>query len=248
MARSLEWLHAESFELGRNIITEMTIKRRSKKRMPLMKKIFKLLAVFIGLALLAVFLLILLTPWMDRWGATEAEIQAVFPGDELVPAPASIVNRSINIQASPEQIYPWLLQIGADKGGWYSYDWLETLANCPNTNAEYIHPEWQNLQVGDSVLMCPGDFAPPPYIVAQLHPNHAIVMGHKEDGEWVDLYQFVLAQKADGSSRLTLRTRTMMVGGIWNIVHPIAFMMEQQMLHTVKERAEGLNSLASVGQ
>ena len=205
-----------------------------------MKKFLKIAAVFAGLIALLVIAIILLTPWMDRWGAIDAEIQAAYPGDELVPAPASFVNRAVTIQASPEQIYPWLLQIGADKGGWYSYDWLETLANCPNTNADRIHAEWQNLEVGDPVLMCPGEFAPPPYVVAQLHPDQAIVMGHQENSEWVDLYQFVLVPQTDGSTRLVLRTRTMMVGGIWNVVHPIAFMMEQRMLHGVKERAEKL--------
>lgn len=203
-----------------------------------MKTFLKTIAALAALAALFVLSVILLRPLMDRWGATEAEVAATFPGDELVQNPARFINRAITIQASPEQIYPWLLQIGADKGGWYSYDWLETLANCPNTNAERIHSEWQNLQVGDPVRMCPGEFAPPPYIVAQIYPNKAIVMGHQENGEWVDLYQFVLVPQADGATRLILRTRTMMVGGIWDAVHPIAFMMEQQMLRGVKERAE----------
>jgi len=205
-----------------------------------MKKFLKIVAVLAGLAVLAILAVILLTPWMNRWGATDEEIAAALPGDELVPTPASFINRALTIYAKPEQIYPWLVQIGADKGDWYSYDWLETLANCPNTNADRIHEEWQNLEVGDLVLMCPGEFAPPPYIVAQLHPNQAIVMGHQGNDEWVDLYQFVIVQQADDSSRLILRTRTMMVGGIWNVFHPIAFTMEQRMLRTVKERAETL--------
>lgn len=208
-----------------------------------MKKFLKVLAILVALFVLSV---ILLRPVMDRWGATEAEIAATFPGDELVPAPARFINRAITIQASPEQIYPWLVQIGADKGGWYSYDRLETLANCPNTNAKRIHSEWQNLQVGDPILMCPGETAPPPYIVAQLHPNQAIVMGHQENDAWVDLYQFVLVPQAEGSTRLVLRTRTMMVGGIWEVVYPIAFMMEQKMLRIVKDRAEHTEPVLAV--
>jgi hypothetical protein len=205
-----------------------------------MKTFLKITAVLALLAALFVLTLVLLRPWIDNLGATEAEIAATFPGDELVPEPARFNNRAITIQAAPEQIYPWLLQTGADKGGWYSYDWLETLANCPNTNADRIHSEWQNLQVGDPVLMCPGEFAPPPYIVAQLHPNQAIVMGHQDGGEWVDLYQFVLVPQADGSTRLIMRTRTMMTGGIWEMLYPISFMMEQEMMRGVKERAEGM--------
>jgi hypothetical protein len=217
-----------------------------------MKKLLIIVAIIVGLAIAAILTVVILTPTMDRWGATDTEVHAAFLGDELVPAPAKFANRAITIQAKPEQIYPWLLQIGSDKGGWYSYDWLETAFNCPNTNADRVHPEWQGLAVGDEVLMCPGEFAPPPYVVAQLHPNQALVMGHQEDGfghqedgfghrenaEWVDLYQFVLIPQTDGSTRLVLRTRTMMVGGMWNIFHPMAFIMEQEMLRGIKVRAE----------
>ena len=203
-----------------------------------MKKLLILIAILASIAIIAILTIVLLTPWMDRWGATEAEINAAFLGDELVPHPDSFINRAITIQAAPEQIYPWLIQIGSDKGGWYSYEKLETMAGCAMINADSIHPEWQNLQVGDPVRMCSGETAPPPYIVAQLHPNQALVIGHQEGEEWVDLYQFVLLPQTDGSTRLVLRTRTMMTGGIWNIVHPIAFMMEHGLLQGVKARAE----------
>ncbi len=205
-----------------------------------MKKFLKILAVLAGLAALLAITLILLTPWMDRWGTTDAEIEATYPGDELVPTPKSFVNRAITINAKPEQIYPWILQIGAEKGGWYSYDWLETLINCPITNADRLHDEWQTLQVGDVVKMCPGEFAPPPYLVAQLHPNQAVVLGHQENGQWVDLWQFVLIPQADGSTRLILRTRTLMTGGFWDIIHPGVFIMERGMLNGIKQRAEKL--------
>jgi hypothetical protein len=63
-------------------------------------------------------------------------------------------------------------------------------------------------------------------------------MGHKENGKWVDLWQFVILPQADGSSRLILRTRTMAVGGFWDIIHPGVFIMERGLLLGVKERAE----------
>jgi hypothetical protein len=206
-----------------------------------MKKLLSILALLAGLVLLAVVASILLTPWMDRYGATDAELAALYPGDELVPDPASFVNRAITIEAGPEAIYPWLLQLDANEGGWYSYDWLETnLLRCPMVNADRIHPEWQHLQVGDPVHMCPGEEGPPPYVVAQVHPNQAIVLGHQEGEEWVDLYQFVIVPQADGSSRLILRTRTMMTGGLWDLIHPGVFLMERGMLHGIKTRAEAL--------
>jgi hypothetical protein len=206
-----------------------------------MKKFLKVIGILAGLVVLGVAVVALLTPWMDRWGATDEEIAAAFPGDELLPEPASIVNRAITIQAAPEYIYPWIVQLDARKGGWYSYTWLETyLLRCPMVNADRIHPEWQNLKVGDEVRMCPNEPAPPPYIVAQIFPDRAIVMGHQENGEWVDLYQFVILPQADGSSRLILRTRTMTVGGFWTVFHPGFFIMERGMLLGIKERAEAL--------
>lgn len=205
-----------------------------------MKKLLIIVAAVAGLAIVVVVTMSLLTPTMDRWGASGGEIAATFPGDELVPDPKSFVNHAITIQATPEQIYPWLLQLGADKGGMYSYTALEGLIRCPMVNADRIHEEWQNLQVGDPVKLCAGDFAPPPYIVAQLHPNQAVVLGHQENGKWVDLWQFVLVPQSDGSTRLILRTRTQMVGGFWDIIHPGVFVMERGLLNGTKERAEGM--------
>ncbi len=199
-----------------------------------------LLGILVGLIILGVILVVLLTPWMDRWGASQEEIAATYPGDELVASPASFVNRAITIDARPEHIYPWLVQLGAGKGGFYTYTSLEKLIGCPLVNANSIHDEWQNLQVGDEVKMCPKEPAPPPYIVAQIHPNRAIVLGHQDNGKWVDLWQFVLIPQSDGSTRLILRTRTMMVGGFWNIIHPGVFIMEYGMLNGIKTRAEKL--------
>jgi hypothetical protein len=203
-----------------------------------MKNFLILIAVLMGLVVVGVFIAILLTPWMDRWGATDEEVNASFPGDELVPNPNSFVNRAVTIQASPEKIYPWLVQLGGGKGGLYSYSFLERLMRCPLVNADRIHEEWQNLQVGDEVKMCPDQPAPPPYIVAQIHPNQALVLGHMENDKWVDLWQFVLVPQLDGSTRLILRTRTMMTGGFWDIIHPGVFIMERGMLYGIKQRAE----------
>lgn len=203
-----------------------------------MKKFVKILGFCVLFVALLVVTVILLTPWMDRWGATDAELTAVFPGDELVPTPASFVNHVVTIYAEPEDIYPWLIQLGAGKGGFYSFTAIEKLINCPITNADRIHDEWQDLMVGDEIKMCPNEPAPPPYLVAQIEPNRALVLGHKENGEWVDLWQFVLVPQMDGSTRLILRTRTMMTGGFWDIIHPGVFFMERGLLLGVKERIE----------
>lgn len=205
-----------------------------------MKKLLKILLSLLAVSVIFVLLTALLTPWMDRWGATDEEIAASFPGDELVPAPASFLNRAVTVNASPEEIYPWIVQLGADKAGMYSYTWLEALINCSQVNADRIHEEWQTLKVGDEMKMCRTDPAPPPYIIAEIEPNRAVVMGHQENGKWVDLWQFVIVPQNDGTSRLITRTRTMMVGGLWTVIHPGVFIMERGMLLGIKERAEGM--------
>jgi hypothetical protein len=205
-----------------------------------MKKALKIMGILAGLLALFILSIVLLTPAMDRWGATDEEIAASFPGDELVPEPADFVNRAVTVNAPPEMVYPWIVQMGAGRGGWYSYTWLEALIRCPMTNADRIHAEWQETQIGDLVKMCPNDPAPPPYEVAMMVPDRAFVMGHQENGKWVDVYQFIFLPQADGTTRMILRTRTMMTGGIWSVLHPGTFIMERGLLLGVKERAEAL--------
>ncbi len=203
-----------------------------------MKKPLKILAVMAGLLMVVILTITLLIPWMDRWGATNSEIATTFPGDGLVTEPADVINRAITIQTAPEQIFPWLLQLGAERGGFYSYTFLEGLIGCPIVNADRIYPEWQELQPGDEVKMCPGETAPPPYIVAEIIPGQALVLGHEEDDQWVETWQFILIPYSDGTTRLLLRTRTTLTGGLWTLIHPGVFLMERGLLQGVKQRAE----------
>jgi hypothetical protein len=80
----------------------------------------------------------------------------------------------------------------------------------------------------------------------QIHPDQAIVLGHQENGKWVDIYQFVIVPQADSTSRLILRTRTMMTGGIWTVIHPGVFIMERGLLYGVKQRAEQLSQAGNL--
>ncbi len=180
-------------------------------------------------------------PWHLRWGATEEEISASLPGDELVPRPLSISNRAITIHAPASAIWPWLVQMGGDKGGLYSYTWLEKMVNCPIVNADRIHPEWQELKVGDLVKMCPNEPAPPPYIVAAIDPGRALVLGHhpqEDPGGWSDTWAFVLRPIDDQATRLVLRTRSAIAESWWRIIEPGVFLMEQGMLRGIRDRAE----------
>jgi hypothetical protein len=92
------------------------------------------------------------------------------PGDELLRIDASTTTRAITIDAAPEDVFPWLVQIGYGKGGWYSYAWID---NDGNPSVRRIDQALQGLAVGDRIEMLPG-FGP---IVRQLEPNHHIVSG-----------------------------------------------------------------------
>ena len=206
-----------------------------------MKKIFKIVGVLAGLAALAVIVVIALMPWMDRWGATTDDINTTFPGDELVPSPRYVYTRAVTVNAAPEEIFPWLVQMGAEKGGMYSYEWFETnILRCELINADRIHEEWQGLKEGDKVKMCPGDWGPPAYEVALLEPSRAVVLGHKENGQWSDVWQFILIPQADGTTRLLARGRETKSGSIWDVIRPGQFVMERGMLLGIKERAEDI--------
>lgn len=192
----------------------------------------------LGALVLIVILAVLFTPWMDRWGSSTEERMQKLPGDGFLTNPARITNRGITIHAPVEKVYPWILQIGADKSGMYSYTWLENLVNCKMAKDETIHPEWQNLAAGDLMKMCAGDFAPPPYIVAEVLPNQAVTFGHTTNDTWEETWQFVLLPQPDGTTRLITRTSTNMIGGIWEGIRPIVFVMERKMLLTIKGLSE----------
>jgi hypothetical protein len=206
-----------------------------------MKKILKLIGILAGLAVTAILIIAALMPWMDRWGATKDEIAASFSGDELVPSPRITYTRALTVNASPEKIYPWIVQLGAEKGGMYSYEGFETnILRCELINADHIHEEWQDLKVGDPMKMCPGTSGPPPYEIAIIEPNHAIVMGHKDKGTWVEVWQFNLVPQEDGTTRLVIRSRNSAQGLLWDVIRPGEFVMMRGMMLGIKQRAEGV--------
>ena len=83
--------------------------------------------------------------WVD-WGATDDEVARLLPGDGDVPQPTFNATRAVTIAARPDEIWPWLIQIGVTRAGWYGYDWL---ANLGHPSAERILPEFQRLAGGD---------------------------------------------------------------------------------------------------
>jgi hypothetical protein len=87
-------------------------------------------------------------PWALNWGATAEEIDRAMPGDELVADPTFSATRAVTISGRPEDIWPWLAQVGYSRAGFYSYDRLD---NAGVPSAEQILPEYQDLTVGDTI-------------------------------------------------------------------------------------------------
>ena len=104
------------------------------------------------LFVLALSYLTLFRPWQLRWGSTDVEIKRAMPGDDIVSKPSFNATRAVTINASAENIYPWIVQMGVTRAGWYSYDLLDNLGR---KSAESILTEHQSIQVGDMIPMSP---------------------------------------------------------------------------------------------
>src|SRR6266702_5018106 len=118
--------------------------RDEQRRCSMLKKIGVGLAV-LGAVAIGVYLRFI-RPWQLRWGATDEEVARAMPGDDVVKQPTFNATRAVTIQARPEEIWPWLVQIGVTRAGWYSYDWLDNLGK---PSAQRLLPQFQQVAVGD---------------------------------------------------------------------------------------------------
>jgi hypothetical protein len=178
-------------------------------------------------------------PWHLSWGATEEELKMSLPGDQLVEHPKLNATHAITINAPAEDVWPWLVQVGQTRGGFYSYTWLENLVGCHMQNADQLVPEWQDLKVGDEVWLHP---KAPPLKVLAIEPERAIVL----ENSW----SFSLRPIDDQTTRLIIRGRGEFKPDLRNAVlnfilwrgvfEPAHFIMERKMMLGIKERAEGV--------
>lgn len=148
-----------------------------------------------------------------NWGATKEECQLALPGDELISEPVAQTTEAVWIDAPPAAVWPWLVQIGQDRGGVYSYQALENLIGLRYRNADRIHAEWQRLAPGDVVRLVPkgwmglreGVVLP----VAQVVPEKDIVLhGRPPDTPWDAVWSFHIVPHWQDRCRLLARTRT----------------------------------------
>lgn len=132
----------------------------------------------LGLALGIAFAeyLLVYRPQQLRWGATDEEVARAMPGDEIQPHSVFNTTRAVTIQARPEQIWPWLVQIGYGRAGWYGYDWID---NDGLPSADRIIPALQHLKVGDTISIKQGVN----FKVVAAEPNQYLVWADP-DGGW----------------------------------------------------------------
>ena len=184
-----------------------------------------------------------------RWGATDDEVKRRWLGDELVAKPGHCT-RAISIQAPAESVWQWIVQIGQDRGGFYSYTWLENLFLAEMRNADRVLPECQSRQIGDVVWMAPehryGTKAS--MAVVRLVPARAMVLAQRDEfeiamrGERVrgGIWQFLLEPTDANGTRLIMRgAAPEKTGMLYDLVFdPAHFVMERKMMLGIKQRAE----------
>ena len=190
-------------------------------------------------------------PWQQHWGATEEEYDTRLTGDEQVAEPATQVTRAIDIQAPPEEVWPWIVQLGADRGGFYSYDWLENLFGLGIHSASEVVPGWQRLGVGDVVYANRARTGG--WYVVDLRTGEALVLkvadlaaarplDRQEQLKWEFGWTFALRPAPSGGTRLLVRERTAfgspLTRALMAPIGIVSFVMTRRMMIGIKTRAE----------
>ena len=181
-------------------------------------------------------------PRMYAWGARDEDVAAPLPCDELIRADGPRTTRAVTIDAPVESVWPWIAQIGEDRAGFYSYSWLERAAGAMIHNANVIHPEWQDLRVGDTVWLARRYGEAARQVVVAVKPNSHLVLMSPDDFERV-----LRGEKASGGWGFYLRRENgwtwLLVRGsggavghaVFDIPH---FVMEQKMMRGMRDRAQ----------
>ena len=190
-------------------------------------------------------------PWERNWGATPEEVTATLPGDVLTAPPVEQNTRAITIGAPPDAVWPWLVQMGGDRGGFYSYDWLENLFGLKIHNAVRIVDEWQDLAVGDMVWG--NRKRSGGWVVEQFVPNEALVLktanprtgrpARRDEGIGFEFqWTFALRATPEGATRLLIRERTayghLLTRWMMAPVGLVSFVMTRKMLEEIRRCVE----------
>ena len=180
--------------------------------------------------------------WMGNWGSTGIERSIRLPGDEVLPDAANMGTKAVSIKATPEEIWPWIAQMGVGRAGMYSYDWIDRIIGSGDAvdghSATVIHPELQERKVGDLMV-----FHPPSglaYTVAKVSAPRLIVYQGQSLSQVT--WTFYLLPNDDGTRLITRWRGTKSTGAGETFANAVFgtmdFVMEQRMLTRIKELAE----------
>ena len=195
------------------------------------------IGIVIAAAVIAMAFIGLYRPWHLKWGATREELARSMTGDDIVQRPAFNATRVVSIDARPEDIWPWIAQIGFGRAGWYSYDLFDNLGRH---SSERIVPELQHLEVGDLVPLGPGEGSG--MFVKELVLNRSMLWWTGKDGQTT--WAWGLYPTSGGATRLVTRVRAPFswrqpVSAVWILLDEVAdFPMMRKCLLGIKRRAE----------
>jgi len=204
---------------------------------PSMKR--KTLLVFLGISLVFAGLAIYASRQVR---ATPDERARILAGDDLIPRPIGSVNHSITIRRPPQDVWPWLVQMGSGRAGWYAYDFID---NGSHHSAERLLPEYQSVAVGNVFPALPG--AKDVFLVAQCEPGHSLVLSWRmPNGQYQTTWAFVLEEPHPGQTRLIVRGRVASGYRPYGLPEWIAlptgrlahFIMQRKQLLGIARRAE----------
>jgi len=177
-------------------------------------------------------------------GATQGERAEALAGDDLIPQPIGAVNHAITISRSPQAVWPWLVQMGAGRGGWYTYDFID---NRGHRSADRILPEFQNIAVGSVFPAVPGETSV--FTVVQCDPEHSLVLSWRSpSGKYLTTWAFVLKPLRPRATRLIVRGRVASDYHPYGLpqwvalllAQPAHFIMERKQLLGIARRAESV--------
>lgn len=192
--------------------------------------------------------------WALSWGTTPAEVASAWPCDELSPHATEIATRAITIAAPAGAVWAWLVQIGQDRAGFYSYTWLENLFRCAMPRVERLVPDWPDRTLGENVWMARPDRyqgnarqrvvrIDPQRVLALVSPSDWGRVVRRETsagGSWT----FILIPLDAERTRLVVRSRgpeapTFVQRLFWmTVFQPAHFVMERKMLLRLRSLAE----------
>lgn len=168
-------------------------------------------------------------PWARTWGATDVEVRRPMIGDDVVRRPTYAATRAITIEATPAEIWPWIVQMGYGRAGFYSWDGID---NNAVPSAERIIPEYQDLQTGDLLRMSGDSYA---HVAALKPAAHLLLVFEQERSSWAWELHAVDARRTRLVTRLRIRTQQLRS---WLVLDVFEIVMTRRHLLGIKRRAE----------